>query len=243
MIKLMIVEDEDILRTGMVELIDFASLGYELVAECSDGKEAFESFEQTKPDVILTDICMDEMSGLEFVAALGEKAADTKVIILSGHSDFTYMKESIRLKAVDYVLKPVSLAEISQLLKELAEKINKDCTEPSEEKKYSPTVAQALEYINNNLSDFNLNIHSVSKEVNFSVSYFSAIFKKETGQSFVKYINDKRVEYACELLRTTRKQVSEIASMVGIIDVRYFCIVFKNVTGETPRVYRQKRGS
>lgn len=102
---------------------------------------------------------------------------------------------------------------------------------------YSPPVQQALITIDANL-DGNLNLRSLSETLNISSSYLSTIFKRETGQTLTDYIAQRRVDRAMELLRTTRLQVQTIAQHCGILDVHYFSKIFKKITGQSPKEYR-----
>ncbi len=116
MLKLMIVEDEDIVREGMLRIINFEKLGYEVVAVCKNGKEACESYKSTMPDVVITDICMDDMDGFEFIDSVYVAKSKTKFIVISGYDKFEYLKQAIKFKVFDYVLKPVTASEINEIL-------------------------------------------------------------------------------------------------------------------------------
>ena len=103
---------------------------------------------------------------------------------------------------------------------------------------YSPPVQQALVCIDTNLAG-NLSLRSLSESLNISSSYLSTIFKKETGHTLTDYIAQRRVDRAMELLRTTRLQIQTIAQHCGILDVHYFSKIFKKITGQTPKAYRE----
>lgn len=105
-------------------------------------------------------------------------------------------------------------------------------------KDYSPIVQQAILSVDANLSG-TLNLRSLSEELNISGSYLSTIFKKETGLTLTDHIANRRVDRAMELLRTTRLQVQTVAQHCGIVDVHYFSRIFKRITGQTPREYRE----
>lgn len=126
MYKLMVVEDEDIVREGMVNLIDFGALGYEVVAVCENGRVALEQFYEVLPDVVLTDICMAEMDGFEFIGRVYSEQLLTKFIIITGHDDFSYMKKALKYKVTDYLLKPVIPRELRALLSEVKNKLDEE---------------------------------------------------------------------------------------------------------------------
>lgn len=102
----------------------------------------------------------------------------------------------------------------------------------------SGIIRKAREYIDGNYSDEEISLRTVANEINLSHTYFSALFKKETGMKFIDYLTEVRVEKAKELLCRTSMQVSEIAYMVGFRDYRYFGQIFKKHTGKTPREFQ-----
>lgn len=124
MYKLLMVDDEDIIRTGFRERIDWTSAGFEFLTPCSDGRQAMEALERLHPDVVITDICMPLADGLELSAYISEHHPEITVVVLSGYDDFEYARASIRNKVWDYILKPVTAREIGELLVRLKAKLD-----------------------------------------------------------------------------------------------------------------------
>ena len=114
--RIMIVDDEEEVRLGIVKKLDWDQLGYEVAADAENGEEALLKAEEQELDVVMTDIKMPYMDGLQFCSELLKINPGVKLIILSGFGDFEYAKEAIRLNVVEYVLKPVNAAELSQIL-------------------------------------------------------------------------------------------------------------------------------
>lgn len=104
-------------------------------------------------------------------------------------------------------------------------------------KSFSPLVQKAIIKIESDLTG-DLSLNSLSKENNVSPNYFSSLFKKETGLTLTQYVNNKRINYAKHLLKTTNLQIQTVAQHSGILDLHYFCRMFKSVTGKTPSEYR-----
>lgn len=125
MIKLMLVDDEPMTRDGLKEFVDWGRLGMEVVAEAADGAEALQLYERFAPDIVLCDVRMPRMDGLEMAARLreSERGQACKIVFMSGYSDTPYLKKAIKLNAVDYVEKPVQIADLEQLLSEVAAQI------------------------------------------------------------------------------------------------------------------------
>lgn len=105
MYQIMIVDDEPMMRMAIRNLVDWQSINCQVVAESSNGKEALEYMKHTMPDVILTDIVMPVMNGIELIQSLNEKDIRCVVIVLSGHDDFAYVRDALILGAADYLLK------------------------------------------------------------------------------------------------------------------------------------------
>ena len=103
MYKVMIVDDEMLVRIGVKALIDWQELGFEIIAEASNGLSAFEKYVALKPDVVITDIKMPKQDGLWLTKKIKEHNPDTEIILLTCYDDFSYAKEAIKLKVSDYI--------------------------------------------------------------------------------------------------------------------------------------------
>ncbi|MGN1040350.1 MAG: response regulator, partial [Candidatus Fimimonas sp.] len=114
MYKMMIVDDEYLVRLGISETIDWASYGVEIVDTAVNGKEGLEKILQQKPDVVISDIKMPVMDGTQLVKALNEQNYDGIVVILSGYNDFQYAKDTLEMGVFKYVLKPIDNDELVQ---------------------------------------------------------------------------------------------------------------------------------
>lgn len=98
----------------------------------------------------------------------------------------------------------------------------------------------ALEYIEKNYADSEVSLNSVCSALAMSTSYFSAVFKNHTGETFIEALTKKRIEKAKALLEQTGKRTYEIAELVGFSDAHYFSVAFKKATGKTPREYAKE---
>lgn len=121
----MLVDDEEMTRDGLKEYVSWAELGMEVVGTAEDGKQALERFAELRPDLLLCDVRMPHMDGLELARRLKEQGPDCKIIFLSGYSDVEYLKSAIKLQAVDYVEKPVQLPELEELLARTGDEIRR----------------------------------------------------------------------------------------------------------------------
>ncbi len=121
MLKVMIADDERIIRETISQLIDWNSLELELVGVCQNGIEAFDMFQDESPDIVLTDIKMPGLSGLELIARISANNRDTQFILLSGYGEFDYAREAMKYGVRHYLLKPCAEEQIVAGLREAAE--------------------------------------------------------------------------------------------------------------------------
>lgn len=126
MYKLIIVDDEEEIRQGLSEFIDWNEIGFELVASFEDGKETIEYLQNNDVDVVLTDILMAEVSGLELAEYIYKNKLNVNVIILSGYKEFEYAKKAIEFNVDKYLLKPTDIDEIACVFTEIKEKLSKE---------------------------------------------------------------------------------------------------------------------
>lgn len=125
MVKLFLVEDEIIMRTGIKNNIDWEAEGIEFVGEASDGELAYPQIQKLKPDILITDIKMPFMDGLELTELVRKDFPDMKIIILSGYDEFSYAQKALRLNVTEYLLKPVTSKKLLESVRREAEAIEK----------------------------------------------------------------------------------------------------------------------
>ena len=119
MLKLMIADDERMIRESISTLIDWKSLGIELIGTCSDGIEAYNMILDETPDIVLTDIRMPGLSGLELVSRISQTDLSTQFIILSGFGEFEYAKQAMKYRVHHYLLKPCNEGQIIESMKDV----------------------------------------------------------------------------------------------------------------------------
>ncbi len=126
MYRILFVDDEALIRESISEIIPWEALGYELVGTCENGREAYDFLHENQVDVVLTDICMPFMDGMELSAYIHEKLPHVKVLILSGYDDFAYAKKAIKYGVEEYILKPITSLELKEVLIELGKKMKEE---------------------------------------------------------------------------------------------------------------------
>ncbi|MFA9377043.1 MAG: response regulator [Lachnotalea sp.] len=143
MYKVLLVDDEALIREAISENIKWEELGYKFLGACENGKEAIKKINEEVPDLLITDICMPYVDGMELTKYMYENYPITKVIIVSGYDEFEYAKKAVKYKVLEYVLKPVTAYELTELL----DKIKKDFDMESDKNKNLKKMQEA--YISN----------------------------------------------------------------------------------------------
>ncbi|OPH50694.1 DNA-binding response regulator [Paenibacillus ferrarius] len=126
MYKLLLVDDEEDVREGVVREVDWDAIGFEVVETAENGREALEMVERLQPDLVVTDIQMPFMNGLQLAEAIRERFPTIKLIILTGHDEFEYAQKAIKLHIDEYVLKPFSAQEVIHALLKVKAQIQKE---------------------------------------------------------------------------------------------------------------------
>lgn len=126
MYKVLLVDDEILVREAIGAKIEWNQLGFELAGDCENGKDAIEFVKQTPVDLVLTDICMPYLDGMELSRYLCENHPQTAIIIFSGYGEFEYAKQAIQYKVSEYILKPVTAKELSEVLLRIREKLDRE---------------------------------------------------------------------------------------------------------------------
>lgn len=120
----LVVDDEETLRRTMIERVDWEAAGFTVIGEAENGVEALDLVELLEPDLILTDIRMPMISGLELAAKVREMRPATQIVILSGYDSFEYARAAIDYNIISYLLKPISSSEMSAALIDIRRKMD-----------------------------------------------------------------------------------------------------------------------
>lgn len=250
--KVLIVEDEEIIRKGLIGTIDWESKGCTIVGEAINGLDGMNKIIQNLPDLVITDIKMPKMSGLEMVKECYLRGIYFETILLTSYGEFEYAKEGINLGVIGYILKPLDedlLYSALDKVKQRVEKqknlkkivgskeekniffdINSHIEKARSQNKY---VYKALKSIKENYSK-KMNIVDVSEELEVSSGYLSRKFKEELDETFLEVVNKYRVEKSIKLLLEQELKMYEISDRVGFTDYKHFCNVFKKYMGVAP---------
>ena len=216
MYSILIVEDEPVIRKGIASLVDFESLGISSVLEAENGEQAIAMIQEQAPDILLTDINMPKMDGITLAQLARAEFPQLRIIFLTEI-------ESLLIKVVS----KLNEEEKQRRLLELAIKN----TSQSESVHFEKLILEQL-------SNPELSLVELAKQLGFSSNYLSMLIKKELGKSFQEYVTEQRIQMAKRLLLSTDMKIYEIAEAVGIEDMNYFSYRFKSIVGVTPKKFR-----
>jgi two-component system response regulator YesN len=374
--KIFLVEDEIVTREGIRDSVDWTSAGFQFCGEAPDGELALPLIREQRPEAVITDIKMPFMDGLQLCRALKATLPDTRIIILSGHDEFKYAQEALKIGVTEYLLKPITAQDLVVSLRRVARQLDEahqqhaylrtleqafaqarshkarprgdlavlldqravlakpdtaalmrflrggvaadfeqgfaaylaplDAADrasrvlidyvftdvvlsaadvlreldgnPEEQLQdlgrlegmlgtlqhldnvkdalrgvvaqvltyrdyqahsHSGLIAKARTYIDAHYADPEISLSAVAAHVTLSPSYFSVVFSREVGETFIEYVTHLRIQHAQELLRTTSLPSGEIAFQVGYLNPRYFSSVFRKVVGLSPNEFRR----
>lgn len=240
--KVIVADDEKLIANNISRRIEETNPAFRVVSRAGTGLEALEQARGQLPDVLFSDIKMPEMNGLELISRLRNEMPDVLCVIISGYSDFEYMKAAIQNSAVDYLLKPVNPEELKRLLQRLEATLqarNQQVT--SRRESDAASLAESVRvYLQENY-DKPVDFSALANSLAVSGPYLSKVFHEQTGTSPSKYLTGLRMRQAKKLLMDTRLTVREVAVRVGYPDPFHFSRIFRNAVGISPAQYRESK--
>nr|MCR4587157.1 response regulator [Lachnospiraceae bacterium] len=191
MFKILVIDDEELVRKGIVQGTDWDSMGCCVVGEAENGEEGLAAIHRLQPDLLICDIRMPRMDGLQLLEKLREERNDVPVIFLTAYSDFHYAQKALRFAASDYLLKPFEDGELEKAVRTVKEKALEDQGSQNPEEDLmgyfaltkgdkSKYVQEALTYITEHYNEPDISVKSIAESLGLSDGHLSHIFKKET---------------------------------------------------------------
>lgn len=243
MYRAIVADDEELIRNGISNLIESMELGIKVVATAADGLETLDIYEKYIPDILLIDINIPHITGLECIRRIREKNRTCVIIIVSGYDKFEYARQAIEHNVDFYLLKPVDDDEFYEVMKQAIEEFSNRLEQQNIISKFSPeksnTKSSVIEFINVNYTNKELASEYVEKEFNISRSALYKMMKTSTGKSFVEYLTMLRINHSIRLMENSKEMtIREVALDSGYTDQYYFSRVFKKKTGFSPKDYK-----
>lgn len=239
-LRVLLVDDEIMIREGFKRLFDWDAHDCEVVGEAADGMEALAQIDNLHPNIVIIDINIPIINGLKVINLSRIKHPEIAFVIVSGYDDFSYCREALRLQITDYILKPVNYEEFGSCIDNLKISLfeQRVSDETESESREERTISGITRYLQEHLAE-DLSLAVLSEEFHLNAQYISQLFKNEIGVNFLAYLTNIRMERAKKLLLTTSFSVAEVAQQSGYGDYRVFTKVFKKNEGSTPSQYRR----
>lgn len=243
--KIIIAEDEELQLNSLVKKVEAFGPDYKVVATAQTGSQAYKLICLHHPDIVITDIRMPVMSGIELIEKTRVQYPNIKFIISSGFSDFEYARSALRLGVSDYILKPVEPEELAKalnnvvkLLKHQADDSKEAFNEEARTKTPEQVAKELMEYLRDHYKE-EVNLNDIASQMHYSASYLTKIFYQFYDCSPSKYIINLRMQKATQLLlHNPELSVRQIGETIGYPEQGYFSRVFKKHTGKSPLEFR-----
>ena len=238
-LRVLLVDDEIMIREGFKRLFDWEAHDCEVVGEAADGMEALSQIDTLCPDIVIMDINIPIMSGLKVIQLSRIKHPQTAYVIVSGYDDFSYCQQALRLQITDYILKPVNYEEFGSCIDNLKISLfeQRVAEEPAEQEER--VITGITRYLQEEHLAEEVSLSVLAERFHLNPQYISQLFKNEIGVGFLAYLTNIRMEKAKKLLLSTPLSVAEVAERSGYGDYRVFTKVFKKSEGVTPSQYRR----
>lgn len=259
--RLLVAEDEELARRELETTVPWEEWGFMLIGAAEDGNRAWDMILERRAEVVLTDIRMPGLDGMELMRKAQselEPAARPLFVIVSGHADFAYAREAVRLGAFDYLVKPIDDAELESTMRRAESRADERSRIAGLERAVSADRAVSLlrelttermsgsgdAYVESAIADiqarfaFDLSADAVAERLGITGDHLSRLLKRATGLTFNEYLTRLRMKRAMELLGDQSVRIGEVADMSGYRDARYFSTLFRRIVGMTPSEFR-----
>jgi len=268
--KIAIIDDEPMIIKGLQQLVPWDEINCEVCGIAKNGEEGLDLIKEKIPDIVISDIRMPKLSGLEMIKELEDISTSMKFIILTGHREFDYAQKAINLGVVAYLLKPTNIEDIKSAVLEAVILLDDERSKEEDIKALRDRMEKIKEVdrliSEDDIDDDNehdgghkikflavqaitfmkehysekLDLQTVADNLYISTWYLCKVLKQEVDNSFVQLLNEIRIQEAKKLLTETNYKVYEICEMVGYTDKPYFSKTFKKYTTKTPNQYRNE---
>ena len=243
--KIVIAEDEELQLNSLVKKVEKFCPGFTVVGTAQTGSQAYKLICEKAPDILISDIRMPVMTGIELMEKARIMFPELQFIIISGFSEFEYARSAIRLQVSDYLLKPVETEELQKALNKIRLKLQERAQEESaafngdSENKTAEQVAFAvIEYLQHHYNE-EVNLNQIASALHYSPSYLTKIFVQQYDTTPSKYMISLRMQKAQQLLaHNPELSVRQIGETVGYPEQGYFSRIFKKYVGVSPMEYR-----
>lgn len=246
MYKILIVDDETELRNGIANYFPWNEFGFEVAALAEDGREALDIISDRPVDVILTDIMMPKMNGIELAREVHNRSLPIKVLFLSGYREFEYAQSAIEYNVSNYIVKPTRYSQLQNIFSKLKLELDRGNFHGQENiselhtkapnSYYDKLIETTQNFIKEHYKDVTLD--DTAAQVHLNPYYLSNLFKLHTGVKFSDYVVKVKMQTAAKLLEDINLKIYDVSLDVGYSNPNNFARAFKSFFNMTPRQYR-----
>lgn len=245
----LIVDDESYMVDYIKNLVEWDEYGFDRVLTAGGGSLARDLIDEYEPELLITDVKMPRISGLDLAQWIYEKKYRTRTIIISGYSEFDYARQALRYGVAEYLVKPVLKEDFVEMLERISGKVSWKKKEAEAGEGFDgaraadnkeAVIASVKNYINEN-PDKNLSLELLGELVHLHPAYLSKIFKEVADVNLSSYITDVKMQKAAGLLEGTDMKIYEVMERIGYQKSQYFSKLFKEKYGVTPKEYRRQK--
>ena len=258
--RVLIVEDEPLMREYLVASVPRLHASFAAADAAADGIAALALFESNSYDLMITDLRMPGMDGLQLIERVRSLGKTLPIIILTGYDEFEYARTALHFGVAEYLLKPLNDDALSATLERLARVIRQHRNAMQLPEDLSPqNIAQfvatcfsgtdkehellaerAAGYLSSHFTE-PITQTDVAEALGITPAYLSSVFREEKGESYTKFLTRLRMMHAALLLKNAPGMtIQSVAEQTGYASDKHFIGVFKKYFGTTPHEYRQK---
>jgi YesN/AraC family two-component response regulator len=246
--KVVVADDEEIILRNIARKIEEADERFVVVGTAVNGREALDLVDAEYPELLVTDIRMPVMDGLNLIESVSKYHPYVQVLIVSGHDDFEFARRAMKYGVKSYLLKPVKLEELRATLGDIGARIEEDEDVVagrilrSEDSGASAMVDEIERFIRSRFRE-EIDMESLARAFELSPSQMCKLFRKYRDGTPVRYLTALRMNEAKRLLsQLTELEVKSVGELVGYPDQFYFSRTFKRSTGMSPTEFRASKG-
>lgn len=237
--KVYFIDDEEWLISELKGILDWGQYNFEICGYSTDPFVAQEEILRLQPDLVISDIYMDGMNGLQLAQNVRSQNKNTVFCFLSAYDNFEYAVSALKLGAIDYLTKPINVQELISVLEKFTQSKEKKVGAADETLADNSIINSIVKEIQlSHATDQSLSAYA--KRYGYNASYLSSLFKKEMGVSFIEYVIQYRINKAKELLVSSNQPIGLIAYQVGYNEYYHFAKAFKKNVGVSPTEYRER---
>ena len=241
--QVLLVDDEYYVRQSLLRRIrNLENEDFKVIGEAENGEEALDMLRKHDIQLVVTDIRMPVMDGLDLTRKILEQYPHILTVILTGYADFEYARKALRYGAFDYLLKPVSEESLDNLLSRARTRLSELYELPEDERNNmsgEEYVQLAIRYLNEHYME-DIDISLMASELGFHSAYLTRLFGRYAGVTPLKYLTNLRIQEAKRLLLDTSLPISVVGERVGYPDQFHFSKTFRKATGVNPSAFRKQ---